>query len=266
HRRRHRHSQGPAARRRQRAGHEDPGVDLAHRRRPGGPRQARRRREDHGLRTPRLQDRGPARDPPAPHVAGTGRGPRGRHVLSDVQGDGGGRLRGEGPLPERRFLRRDGLPLPWHSDRPVHSRVLDQPHVRLDGTRDRAARRQPPDPPGQRVHRRDRPEVEADRRAMSLRDDAEREGWGPYPLIVAGAAVAVALAFLMDPRWGGFTLGGVVMIGAALRFSGYGGLLAVRSRKADAITLGLAGFLLVLTSLLLDNQQAKDLIESLFSR
>ncbi|HLU74018.1 MAG TPA: DUF3017 domain-containing protein [Nonomuraea sp.] len=101
---------------------------------------------------------------------------------------------------------------------------------------------------------------------MSLRDDAEREGWGPYPLIVAGAAVAVALAFLMDPRWGGFTLGGVVMIGAALRFSGYGGLLAVRSRKADAITLGLAGFLLVLTSLLLDNQQAKDLIESLFSR
>ncbi|GAA4528033.1 MULTISPECIES: DUF3017 domain-containing protein [Nonomuraea] len=101
---------------------------------------------------------------------------------------------------------------------------------------------------------------------MSLRDDVEREGWGPYPLILAGAAVAVGLVFLIDPRWGGFALGGVIMIGAALRFSGFGGPLAVRGRKADAVTLGLAGFMLVLTSLLLDNPAAKALIESLFSR
>lgn len=97
-------------------------------------------------------------------------------------------------------------------------------------------------------------------------NDIEREGWGPYPLMLAGAAVAVGLLFLMDPRWGGFALGAVVMIGAALRFSGYGGPLAVRSRKTDTITLSLFGFILVLTSLLLDNPQAKALIESLFAR
>ncbi|MGI5269093.1 DUF3017 domain-containing protein [Nonomuraea sp. CA-218870] len=99
-----------------------------------------------------------------------------------------------------------------------------------------------------------------------MSDDVEREGWGPYPLILAGAAVAVGLVFLMDPRWGGFALGGVIMVGAALRFSGFGGPLAVRGRRADAIILGLGGFMLVLTSLLLYNQAAKALIESLFSR
>ena len=75
----------------------------AERRGPGRARQARRGREDHGLRAPGLQDRGPAGDPPAQDVAGTRRGLRRRHVLSDVQGDGGGRLREKGLYPNVDF-------------------------------------------------------------------------------------------------------------------------------------------------------------------
>ena len=108
-RRRDRHAQGPAARRRQRAGHADPGE---HRRRrgvaAGRTRQARRGREDHGLRPPGLQDRGPARHPPAPDVAGARRGRPAttpttgcRKEMEEVV------LEDEGPLPERRLLRRD---------------------------------------------------------------------------------------------------------------------------------------------------------------
>ena len=48
-------------------------------------------------------------------------------------------------------------------------------------------------------------------------------------------------------RWGGFAVGAVLMLGAALRFAGYGGPLAVRSRTTDVITLGLSGFVLVLS-------------------
>ncbi|WP_336207568.1 DUF3017 domain-containing protein [Nonomuraea sp. LPB2021202275-12-8] len=89
--------------------------------------------------------------------------------------------------------------------------------------------------------------------------------WGPYPLILAGAAVGVGLIFLVDPRWGGFALGAVLMVGAALRFAGYEGPLAVRSKNADVATLGLAGFVLVLSSLLLYNNELKALIESLLA-
>ncbi|MEV0202258.1 DUF3017 domain-containing protein [Nonomuraea sp. NPDC050691] len=92
------------------------------------------------------------------------------------------------------------------------------------------------------------------------------ESWGPYPLILAGAVVAVVVTLLVDPRWGGFTLGGAVMVAAALRFAGYGGQLAVRSRKTDVVTLGVFGFVLVLTSLLLGNNELKALIMSLFAR
>jgi len=99
-----------------------------------------------------------------------------------------------------------------------------------------------------------------------LSKDVAPESWGPYPLIVAGAVVGVSLIFLVDPRWGGFALGAVMMIAAALRFAGYGGPLAVRSRMTDVTTLGLFGFILVLASLLLYNQQLKGLIESLFAR
>ena len=52
--------------------------------RPGGPGTAGGRGEDHGLRSPGLQDRGSARHPPAPDVRGTGGRVGGRHVLPHV--------------------------------------------------------------------------------------------------------------------------------------------------------------------------------------
>ncbi len=97
-----------------------------------------------------------------------------------------------------------------------------------------------------------------------MSENYERASWGPYPLILAGAAVGVGLIFLVDVRWGGFALGAVLMIGAALRFAGYGGPLAVRSRSVDVTTLGLSGFVLVLSSLLLYNNELKAVIQSLF--
>ncbi|HEX4811373.1 MAG TPA: DUF3017 domain-containing protein [Nonomuraea sp.] len=106
---------------------------------------------------------------------------------------------------------------------------------------------------------------------MSLgRKDAlsptERERWGPYPLILAGAVLAVLAILFVDPRWGGFALGAAVMVAAALRFAGYAGQLAVRSRRVDVVTLAGFGFILVLTSLLLDDNELKALILSLFDR
>ncbi|MEV0617295.1 DUF3017 domain-containing protein [Nonomuraea sp. NPDC050404] len=94
---------------------------------------------------------------------------------------------------------------------------------------------------------------------------AEHETWGPYPLILAGAAVGVLVIFILNPRWGGFVLGGVIMIAAALRFAGYGGQLALRSKKTDVITLGGFGFVLSMTSLVLYNNELKALILSLFA-
>ncbi|TMR98065.1 DUF3017 domain-containing protein [Nonomuraea basaltis] len=93
-----------------------------------------------------------------------------------------------------------------------------------------------------------------------------RESWGPYPLILAGAAIGVLAIFFADPRWGGFALGAVVMVAAALRFAGYGGQLSVRSKRTDVTTLGVFGFVLVLTSLLLGNNALKVFILSLFAR
>ncbi|MEV4011201.1 DUF3017 domain-containing protein [Nonomuraea angiospora] len=93
----------------------------------------------------------------------------------------------------------------------------------------------------------------------------ERESWGPYPLLLAGAVIGVLVIFFVNPRWGGFTLGAVIMIAAALRFAGYGGQLSIRSKKVDVITLAGFGFVLVLTSLLLYNNELKALILSLFA-
>ena len=109
-------------------------------------------------------------DPRAAHLrrmsaelaGGVGR----RDVIPDVPEDGGGGVRREGPLPERGLLRRLGLPLPGHPDRPVHSGVLRQPDGRLDRARDGAARGQPADPAGQRVHRRPRLVLDAAGPAM----------------------------------------------------------------------------------------------------
>ncbi|SDK21511.1 Protein of unknown function [Nonomuraea maritima] len=99
-----------------------------------------------------------------------------------------------------------------------------------------------------------------------MNERTERERWGPYLLVLAGAVVSVVVIIMANPRWGGFALGGVIMVAAALRFAGFGGQLAVRSRKIDAITLSLFGFVLVLTSMLLDNNELKAVILSLFTQ
>ncbi|NUR89433.1 MAG: DUF3017 domain-containing protein [Nonomuraea sp.] len=96
-----------------------------------------------------------------------------------------------------------------------------------------------------------------------MSEDSKRESWGPYPLILAGAVVAVALMFV-NPNWGGFALGAVLMIAAALRFAGYGGLLAIRSQRIDTIVYGLGGFAVVLISLILGNDVLKAAIKHLF--
>ena len=82
--------------------------------------------------------------------------------------DGGDRVRGEGPLSQRGLLRRHRLPLPGHSHGPVHPGLLGQPDGRLDRPRDGAARGQPADPAGQRVHRRARPHLGRSKRAVVM--------------------------------------------------------------------------------------------------
>ncbi|MER6512688.1 DUF3017 domain-containing protein [Nonomuraea sp. NPDC001636] len=93
----------------------------------------------------------------------------------------------------------------------------------------------------------------------------ERERWGPFPLIVAGAVAAVLVILLVDPRWGGFALGGVLMVAAALRFAGFDGQLAVRDKKTDVVTLIAFGFLMALTSLALYNNEFKAWLLSLLA-
>ncbi|NUT42082.1 MAG: DUF3017 domain-containing protein [Thermoactinospora sp.] len=78
------------------------------------------------------------------------------------------------------------------------------------------------------------------------------ETWGPYPLILAGAVLGVLGIFWFDPEWGAFALGSVLLVAAALRFAGYGGQLAVRSRRTDMIVLGLMGSGLVTASLFME--------------
>ena len=69
----------------------------------------------------------------------------------------------KGLYPNVDFYAATRLPLARDPDRPVHADLRDLADRRLDRARHRAARRQPADPPGQRVHRRAGPEVGADR-------------------------------------------------------------------------------------------------------
>ncbi|MFI6320652.1 DUF3017 domain-containing protein [Nonomuraea sp. NPDC050556] len=90
--------------------------------------------------------------------------------------------------------------------------------------------------------------------------------WGAYPLILVGALVALLVIVLVDLKWGGFALGGVLMLGAVFRFSGYGGQLAVRGKTADVIMIGGLGFVIVCLSMLVDNDALKAAILDLFGR
>ncbi|MGV9775888.1 DUF3017 domain-containing protein [Streptosporangium sp. NPDC003464] len=74
--------------------------------------------------------------------------------------------------------------------------------------------------------------------------------WRPYPLVLAGAILAVTFAVLLDPEWGGFSLGVVMTLGAVLRLVG-SGLLAVRTKTTDAVTLAVFGVALMAGSLVL---------------
>ncbi|GAA3137530.1 hypothetical protein GCM10017600_53820 [Streptosporangium carneum] len=85
--------------------------------------------------------------------------------------------------------------------------------------------------------------------AASARSAAD-DRWGPYPLVLVGAVLAVTFAVLVDPEWGGFSLGAVMTLGALLRLTG-GGRLAVRRRTTDTLTLALFGAALMAASLVL---------------
>ena len=118
------HAQGPAARRRQRAGDARPRVDPVHARLTRSPRPAPasgrlgagEKIMGFGHRVYKTED------PRATHLremsGGTRRRHGRRHLLPDVPADGGGRLRGEGPLSECGLLRGHGLPLSGHPDGP----------------------------------------------------------------------------------------------------------------------------------------------------
>src|SRR5262249_4998583 len=150
------------------------------------------------------------------------------------------------------LLRRHGLPLPADPDRPVHRRVLGQPDGRVDGSRDRAARRQQADPPGQRVHRRarahlgpgrpagnrraPRPGAAAATAATARRDRPGAVGWLAYAVVLG--LVAADLVWLWAggahaATGGTLALAGAMFVAAFARLTlpeSWAGLLASRKR------------------------------------
>ncbi|MFI6293214.1 DUF3017 domain-containing protein [Nonomuraea sp. NPDC050790] len=76
--------------------------------------------------------------------------------------------------------------------------------------------------------------------------------WGPFPLILAGAALAMLTIFFVDGEWGAFALGAVLLVAAALRFAGYGGLMAVRTKRTDMVIYGGFGVGLVAVGMFLE--------------
>ncbi|MBE1565554.1 DUF3017 domain-containing protein [Nonomuraea africana] len=92
------------------------------------------------------------------------------------------------------------------------------------------------------------------------------ERWGPYPLVLAGAALGVLAIFLVDTEWGGFALGAVFLVAAAVRFAGYGGALAVRAKNIDVPTLAVLGAALVVTALFLEYPDLKARLLALFGQ
>ncbi|GAA3428240.1 DUF3017 domain-containing protein [Streptosporangium sandarakinum] len=78
------------------------------------------------------------------------------------------------------------------------------------------------------------------------RSRPRQERWGPYPIVLLGAVLAVAsTAVVGDPRWGGFALGVIMVLAALVRLSGGGGILAVRRRATDTLTLAVFGVALM---------------------
>ena len=100
----------------------------------------------------------PRPDPQA-RLAGALRGRRRAELVRDHRGDRAHRLRGKGPLPERRPLLGLGLPLPRRPERPLHAALRRQPRRGLVGARARAAGRQQDHPALSRVRRRASPRI-----------------------------------------------------------------------------------------------------------
>ena len=75
--------------------------------------------------------------------------------------------RAEGPVPERRLLRRERVPHARHPDRSHDADLRRRAHGRMDGPRSRTVRGQPRDPARFGVHRTPRPVVGPDRRSVA---------------------------------------------------------------------------------------------------
>ncbi|WP_327087556.1 DUF3017 domain-containing protein [Nonomuraea sp. NBC_01738] len=78
------------------------------------------------------------------------------------------------------------------------------------------------------------------------------ETWGPFPLVIAGAALAVLAMIFINVHWGAFALGAVLLVGGALRFAGYGGQLAIRGKHTDMIIYAIMGIGLVGVAMFLE--------------
>ncbi|MFC4531392.1 DUF3017 domain-containing protein [Sphaerisporangium dianthi] len=74
------------------------------------------------------------------------------------------------------------------------------------------------------------------------------KGWGPYLLVLAGAAIGFGAIAMGLPAWAGsLVVAGSLLLGAVLRLVVPGGdenLLAVRRRRTDVVTYGVLGCML----------------------
>ena len=139
---RHRRAQGPAARRRQRAGHadgrEDPDARATRSRASARTSRTRLRIMGFGHRVYRVED------PRAKHLRrlafelGQQTGDTSKAEIINTVAPRG--HRGEEDLPERRPLLGRGVPVDGHPHRPVHADLRHEPGRRLGRPRARAAR------------------------------------------------------------------------------------------------------------------------------
>ncbi|WP_405144721.1 DUF3017 domain-containing protein [Sphaerisporangium sp. NBC_01403] len=77
--------------------------------------------------------------------------------------------------------------------------------------------------------------------------------WGPYLLILAGAAVGLGAIAMGLPAWAGSLIVACsVLFGAVLRLLVHGdreSMLAVRDRRSDAVTYGVLGGVMAVVAL-----------------
>jgi hypothetical protein len=81
--------------------------------------------------------------------------------------------------------------------------------------------------------------------------------------VLAGAVASLCLAVLADPVWGAFGLGACLLLGAVFRLPG-GGLLALRSKPTDVITLTTLGLGLIVVALFIKVPALKALVLDIF--